>query len=89
MAIVGSPKKLAQDIAEGYFMLTPPLLKNYTPADLKVIVVNIAIVTRELRQEMIQLDDVMAIKARNMKFSRLHQADVVIQAFCRKKRYPL
>jgi hypothetical protein len=89
MAIAGSPKKLAQDIAEGYFMLTPPLLKNYTPADLKIIVVNIAIVTRELRQEVIQLDDVMAIKARNMKFSRLHQADVVIQAFCRKKRYPL
>ncbi|PKN16461.1 MAG: hypothetical protein CVU66_00875 [Deltaproteobacteria bacterium HGW-Deltaproteobacteria-23] len=89
MAIAGSPKKLAQDIAEGYFMLTPPLLKNYTPADLKIIVVNIAIVTRELRQEVIQLDDVMAIKARNMKFSRLHQADVVIQAFCRKKRCPL
>jgi len=89
MPIVGSPKKLAQDIAEGYFMLTPPLLKNYTPADLKVIVVNIGIVTRELRQEVIPLEDVMAIKTRNMKFSRLHQADVVIQAFCRKMRYAL
>ena len=89
MPIAGSPKKLAQDIAEGYLMLTPPLLKNYTPADLKIIVVNIGIVTRELRQEVIPLDDVMTIKARNMKLSRLHQADVVIQAFCKKRRFPL
>ena len=89
MPIAGSPKKLAQDIAEGYLMLTPPLLKNYTPADLKIIVVNIGIVTRELRQELIPLDDVMVIKARNMKLSRLNQADVVIQAYCKKHRFSL
>ena len=89
MPIAGSPKKLAQDIAEGYFMLTPPLLKNFTPADFRIIVANIGIVTRELRQEVIQQEDIMAIKARNMKFSRLHQADVLIQAFCRKRRIPL
>ena len=89
MPIAGSPKKLAQDIAEGYVMLSPPLLKNYTPADLKTIVVNIGIVTRELRQVVIPLDDVMTIKTRNMKLSRLNQADVVIQAFCKKHKYPL
>ena len=88
MPIAGSPKKLAQDIAEGYFILTPPLLKNYTPADLKTIIVNIGIVTRELRQGVIPLDDVMTIKARNMKLSRLHQAEVVIQAFCKKHKLP-
>jgi hypothetical protein len=89
MPIAGSPKKLAQDIAEGYFMLTPPLLKNYTPADLRIIVVNIGIVARELRQDAIPLDDVMTIKARNMKLSRLNQAEVVIKAFCKKNRFPL
>jgi hypothetical protein len=89
MAIAGSPKKLAQDIADGYFMVTPPLLKNYTPADFKIIIANTGIVARELRQEAIPLDDVMAIKARNMKLSRLSQAEVVIQAFCKKQRIPL
>ncbi|MGB9080015.1 MAG: hypothetical protein WCD00_01870 [Desulfuromonadaceae bacterium] len=89
MPIAGSPKKLAQDIAEGYLMLSPPLLKNHTPADLKTIVVNIGIVARELRQVVIPLDDVMTIKARNMKLSRLHQAEMVIQAFCKKHKYPL
>lgn len=89
MPIAGSPKKLAQDIADGYLMLSPPLIKNYTPVDLKIIVVNIGIVARELRQELIPFDDVMTIKARNMKLSRLNQADMVIQAFCKKQRYPL
>jgi len=89
MPIAGSPKKLAQDIAEGFFMVTPPLLKNYTPGDLKIIVTNIAIVARELRQAIIPFEDVMAIKSRNMKLSRLNQAEVVIQAHCNKRRIPL
>lgn len=89
MTISGSPKKLCQDIADGYLILTVPMLKNYAPADLKTIVSNIAVVARELRQEAIPLEDVMAIKTRNMKLSRLNQAQVVIQAYCKKRRLPL
>lgn len=89
MAIAGNPKKLAQDIAEGYFMLTPPLLKSYTSVDLKTIIANIGIVSRELRQELIPTEDVLGIKARNMKLSRLNQAEMVILAYCKKKRLPL
>ena len=89
MPIAGSPKKLAQDIADGYLMLTPPMLKSYTHADLKTMVVNIGIVTRELRQEFIPADNIMAIKARNMKLSRLNQAELVIQVYCKKRRIPL
>ena len=89
MPISGSPKKLAQDLADGYFMMTPPMLKLYTPGDLKIIVANIGIVARELRAEVIPLDDVMALKGRNMKLSRLHQAEVVVSAYCKKRRIPL
>jgi len=89
MTIAGSPKKLCQDIADGYLILTVPMLKLYAPADLKTIVSTIAVVARELRQEAIPLDDVMAIKTRNMKLSRLNQAQVVIQAYCKKRRLPL
>ncbi|RII28425.1 MAG: hypothetical protein CXR31_00640 [Geobacter sp.] len=89
MAIAGNPKKFAQDISDGYFMVTPPLIKKYTPADLKIIVGNIGIVARELRQEVIPLDDVMSIKTRNMKLSRLNQAEVVIRAYCKKHKFPL
>ncbi len=89
MPISGNPKKLAQDIADGYLMLTPPMLKSYTPADLKTIVVNAGIVSRELRQELIPTEEVMAIKARNMKLARLTQAEIVIQAYCKKRKIPL
>ena len=88
MAITGSPKKMAQDIAEGYLMLSPPMLRSYTPADIKTMLNNLAVVTREIRGEQIPLEDVMALKARNMKLSRLNQASVVIRAYCKKRRIP-
>ena len=89
MTIAGSPKKLAQDIAEGYLLLSPPLLRNYTAADIKVMLANLALVTRELRQAQIPGDDVMAVKLRNMKLSRINQAEVVIRAYCQRKRIPI
>lgn len=86
MAISGNPKKIAQDLAEGYFLISPPLLKQYSAVDFKTILSNMAIVARELRQEAIPLDDVLALKFRNMKLSRLNQAEMVIRAFCKKRR---
>lgn len=89
MTIAGSPKKMAQDVADGYLMFSPPMLRTYTPADIKTILSNLALVTREIRQEQIPLDDIMALKLRNMKLSRMNQAEVVIRAYCQKKRIPL
>jgi len=89
MPIAGSPKKLAQDVADGYLSFSPPMLRNYTPADIKLVLANLALVTRELRQEQIPLDDIMAVKMRNMKLSRMNQAEVVIRAYCQKKRIPI
>ncbi|MBE0596334.1 MAG: hypothetical protein IH614_03590 [Desulfuromonadales bacterium] len=89
MPISGSPKKLAYDIAGGFFSLSPPTLRQYTLADLKTIMLNLAVVARELRQEQTLQDDVMAVKAKNMKLSRLTQAEVVVRAFCKKQRLPL
>ncbi len=89
MAIPGNPKKLAQDIADGFLSLTPPMLKIYTPADLKTVLVNLGIVTRELRQEQVPAEEVLALKAKNMKLSRLNQAEMVIRAHCKKKRIPI
>lgn len=89
MTIAGSPKKMAQDVADGYLMFSPPMLRGYTPADIKVLLANLALVTRELRQEQIPLDDIMALKARNMKLTRMNQAETVIRAYCQKKRIPI
>lgn len=86
MAISGNPKKLAQDLAEGFFLITPPMLKQYDSGDFKTILANTAVVARELRQEQIPLDDILALKFRNMKLSRINQAEMVIRAYCKKRR---
>jgi len=86
MTISGNPHKLAADIAEGFANITMATLKKYTPQDLKTINVNIGIVVRELRQQQIPLEDVMALKKRNMKIQRANQALSVIRNYCKKKR---
>lgn len=88
MAITGNPKKIAQDIADGYLTYSPATLKRFTGADMKIILNNIAIITRDLRQQTIAQDDSLAIKQRNNKMSRLNQASVVIRSYCQKKRIP-
>ncbi|MBN1957288.1 MAG: hypothetical protein JXQ81_08660 [Desulfuromonadales bacterium] len=89
MAISGNPKKLAQDIAEGYQSLSPPGLKKYTAADLKVIFNNLTLVKREIRQTQVPLDDVQLVKAKNMQISRMNQAEMVLRTYCKKMRIPI
>ena len=89
MAISGNPKKIAQDISEGFMIISAPSLKRYNAADLKTIMNNIAMVSRELRAQQIPLEDVMALKKKNMKVSRLNQAEMIIRAHCKKLRIPI
>ena len=89
MAISGNPKKIAQDISEGFMLISAPSLKRYNAADLKIIMSNIGIVARELRAEQIPLEDVMALKKKNMKVSRLNQAEIIIRAHCKRLRFPI
>lgn len=89
MAIAGNPKKLAQDIAEGFLSLSAPGLKKYAPADLKIILTNLAVVQREIRAIQAPSDDALLIKAKNMRISRLRQAEMVLRHFCKKTRVPI
>lgn len=89
MAISGNPKKLAQDIAGGFYSLSPPVLKKYTPADLKIILSTLTLVQREVRQTQVPLEDVSLVKAKNMQISRLNQALMILRSYCKKMRIPI
>ncbi|MCK5912376.1 MAG: hypothetical protein KAG12_00750 [Desulfuromusa sp.] len=89
MAISGNPKKLAQDIAGGFYSLSPPILKKYTPADLKIILSNLTLVQREIRQTQVPLEDIPLVKAKNMQITRLNQALMVLRSYCKKMRIPI
>ena len=89
MAISGNPKKLAQDIAGGFVSLSPPVLKKYTPADLKIILSNLTLVQREVRQRQVPAEDIPLVKAKNMQISRLNQALMILRSYCKKMRIPI
>ncbi len=89
MTIAGNPKKLVQDIANAFFSLSAPMLRQYDAADLRTLLANIAIVARDIRAEQVPLEDVMALKAKNLKLSRLNQAEMIIRAHGKKNRIPL
>lgn len=76
---------MAQDIAEGYITLSPPMLRQYNQNDMRTILNHLEMATRTLRQEKIPLEDVMAIKARNHKISRVNQAMVMLRANCKRR----
>ncbi len=86
MAISGNPKKLAQDISNGFQSLSPPSLRKYSPADLKIILANLTQVQREVRQLQIPLDEILQLKEKNMQITRLNQALMVLRSYCKKMR---
>lgn len=86
MTISGNPKKLAQDISNGFQSLSPPGLRKYTPADLKIILANLTQVQREARQVQVPLEEVLMLKEKNMQISRLNQALMVLRSYCKKMR---
>ena len=89
MAISGNPKKLAQDISNGFQSLSSPGLKKYNPADLKILLANLTLVQREVRQTQVPLEEVLMLKEKNMQISRLNQALMVLRSYCRKMRIPI
>jgi hypothetical protein len=89
MAIPGSPKGLAKDIAEGYFALTPPILRKFTPPELKIINQNLNIVLRETRGEPVETGDVDSIRRKSLQIQRLNQALLVLASYCKQNKVPL
>ena len=86
MAISGSPKMLANDIAKGLVHFSLTSLRKYTAQDLKVILSNLSIVQREIRGDVVSMEDIMAIKEKNQKLQRLNQAVTVINNYTKKRR---
>ncbi len=85
MTIAGSPKKLAHDVADAYQQFTPATLRQYSSADLKILLFNLNFVLREVRGKPAALDDIEALKEKQTKIQRLNQAIITIQAYAAQK----
>ena len=85
MPISGNPKKLAQDVANGFQQFSQASLRQYTVEDLRVIIFNLNFVLREMRGKQISLEDIEALKDKNNKIRRINQAVNIIQSFATLK----
>ena len=81
--------KKAQDIADGFIGLSPPVLKRFTLTDLKIILSNMGIVRRKTRALRVPQNDIVQLKAKNTRLARLNQVEVVLRSFSKKDRIPV
>ncbi len=81
-----SPKAVATDIAEGYVAVNPLFLKPLDEQMMKELYQEIQKVASEIRAEKFPHGDVMAIRRRNTRLSKLHTAAMIIRNYARERR---
>jgi hypothetical protein len=81
-----SPKAVAYDVAEGYIIVNPLFLKPLDAEALKVLYAEMQKVQSEIRGEKFPHADIQAIRRRNTRLSRLHQATMIVRNFARERR---
>jgi hypothetical protein len=81
-----SPKAIAYDISEGYVAVNPLFLKPLGEEELKELYAEVIRAQAEVRADRFPHSDVMAIRRRNVRLSKLHSAAMIIRNFARGRR---
>jgi len=81
-----SLKAITYDISEGYVIVNPIFLKSVEDDSLKELYKEIMKTQSDIRAEKFPHSDPQAIRWRNMRLQRLHQALTVIKNFARERK---
>ncbi len=81
-----SPKAVAYDISEGYIAVNPLFLKPLDDKELKELYAEVIKAQAGVRADRFPHFDIMAIRRRNVRLSKLHSAAMVIRNFARGRR---
>jgi hypothetical protein len=84
-----SMKSVAFDVAEGYVSVNPLFLKKFDKDMVKDLYENLNRALTATRNEKIDLSNHAALRMRNMKLQRLHNALIILRNIAREKRIPL
>ena len=84
-----SMKSVAFDVAEGYVAVNPLFLKKFDNDMIKELYENLNRALTAARIEKVALSDQAALRTRNMKLQRLHNAMIILRNTAREKRIPL
>lgn len=86
MAPSENPRKHARDIADGYVLLSPVLLRTYGVDGLRTLKQALELELRDVRAAVVSAEALLEIQARQRRILRLHQALQVLRAFASKRR---
>jgi hypothetical protein len=84
-----SMKAVAVDVAEGYISVNPLFLKKFDKDMIKDLYENLNKTMTGTRNEKVAWSDQTALRTRNMKLQRLHNAMIILRNVAREKRIPL
>lgn len=84
-----SMKAVAFDVADGYISVNPLFLKKFDKDMIKGLFENLNKALTATRNEKVALNDHTALRTRNMKLQRLHNAMIILRNIAREKRIPL
>jgi hypothetical protein len=84
-----SMKAVASDVAEGFISVNPLFLKKFDKDMLKELFEVLSKAMSATRNEKLLPNDPVALRNRNMKLQRLHNALIILRNTAREKRIPL
>jgi hypothetical protein len=84
-----SMKAIATDVAEGYITVNPLFVKKFDKDMIKGLYENINKGMTGIRNEKVSFTDTVALRQRNMRLQRMHNALIVLRNIAREKRIPL
>lgn len=84
-----SLKAIMNDVAEGLISINPLFLKKFDKTMLKEMYDGISKAMTLVRNEKVLFNDTIALRNRNLKLQRLHNALIIIKNTAREKRIPL
>jgi hypothetical protein len=84
-----SMRQVANDVIEGYTTVNPIFLKRFDKELLKDLYEHLNKAMTGVRNLPVQFNDVVAMRQKNMKLQRLHNAIIIVRNHAREKRVPL
>ncbi len=80
---------IAKDVADGFVSISPQLLKRFNPENYKELRIFLKKAQNDIRSQSFPTSDTNAIRKRNMRLQRLHQAVTVLEFSAKERRVSL
>ena len=84
-----SMKAVANDVGEGYMTINPLVLKKFDKDMIKDLFEHLNKAMGAARNLAVPLNDTLALRQKNMKLQRIHNAIIILRNTARERRVPL